>query len=69
MFLGLVLFNAPNGRIADLYYLGGDIVCPIFPVNSSHDVYGPFVNALLYASVAWILLRATKRFRLLRTNL
>lgn len=55
--------------MADLYYIGGEIVCPIFPVNSAHDVYGPFVNALLYASIAWILLGATKRLRLSRLNL
>jgi len=54
MVLGFILFNAPNGRIADLYYLGGELLCPIFPVNSAHDIYGPLVNAVLYASVMWM---------------
>jgi hypothetical protein len=57
MVLGFILFNVPNGRIADLYYLGGELVCPIFPVNSPHDIYGPLVNAFLYASVMWMALQ------------
>src|SRR5450432_4162777 len=54
MFLGFLMFNAPNGSVANLYYLGGEIVCPIFPVNSRFDLYGLLVNPLLYGAVAWI---------------
>jgi hypothetical protein len=63
MFLGLLLFNEPNGRIADFYYLTGEIICPIFPVNSAHDVYGPIVNAILYMAVAWIALKMSHATR------
>ena len=68
MFLGLVLFNVGNGLVANLYYLVGEIVCPFFPVNSAHDVYGPFVNAVLYASLAWIILRMIKSRHILPSN-
>ena len=57
MFLGFLMFNAPNGSVANLYYLGGGMVCPIFPVNSRFDLYGLLVNPLLYGAVAWTIAR------------
>jgi len=63
MILGFLLFNGPNGRIADLYYLGGKLVCPVFPVTSANNAYGPFLNASIYALAMWIILRLKKSFQ------
>jgi len=68
MCLGLLMFNEPNGKIADLYYTTGKLVCPIFPVSSSHDLYGPPINAFLYAIVAWIILTAIGLLRSTRSE-
>ena len=61
MLLGFVLFNAGTGLIADLYYAVARIVCPIFPVTSNYEAYGPFANGALYAFVTGIVLRIRGR--------
>lgn len=56
LILGFVVFNAHNGPLAALYYLGAHLLCPIFPVTSSNFEFGPPVNACLYGIGTWLIL-------------
>ena len=54
--LGFILFNAPEGRLSDLFWDSVYITCPpwLIPEESplGNWLVTPFLNALLYASVA-----------------
>lgn len=59
--LGFLQFDSDTGRLSHIYFLVGDIVCQIFPVNSSFGMFGPAINPFVYASIAWIILQFSKR--------
>ncbi len=54
--LGFILFDVPEGRLSDLFWDSVYVTCPpwLIPEESplGHWFVTPFLNALLYASVA-----------------
>ncbi len=61
LILGFLIFNGGNGLTTDLYYLGARLLCPIFPVTSSHFEFGPPINAFVYGLVTWLVLSVRRR--------